>query len=317
MNIIKKVWALIFIALVSSCIYSILGTLFTQISNGVMDLLYFLELFPHYFLGILPYFLLGWVPLSLLIEKVISNRSYFVKLIIYCSGGVISIFIFKALWNLGDSHFLSLLTYSLIYGSATAFVFFHTMLLHKAVFNKEWIPNTKGFLNPFVFVLALFALGILILMTNTGAHVNETLEEYQSIEELQKNSPLHFKLPSYSPDGVHFEYAQIYQDRNEISITIFYSGAYDKEYDLNTLIIYVTDFNMKHEMAERHDVLDEILINKNKGLIGRTAIIGDIQYMDVSLTWKEDEVYYAVSSDIHQNSIIDENELLKIAKSFN
>lgn len=190
------------------------------------------------------------------------------------------------------------------------------MLLYKAVFYKEWIPNTKGVLNSFVFVLAFFALGVLILVTNTGEHVNPTLEEYHSIEELQKNSPLRFKLPSYVPDGVYFEYAQLYQDRNEISITISYSGANEKEYDLNTLTIDVTDYNMKNEMSERHDVVDEIFINKNKGLVGRTAIVGDFRYMDISLMWKEDEVYYSVSSDIHQNSILDEDELLKIAKSF-
>lgn len=317
MNLIKKVLTLVSIALISSVIYSILGTFYTQISNGVIfDLLYFLELFPHYFLGILPYFILGWVPLSWLIEKVIRFNGYFVRLIIYCFGGFIALFIFETLRNVGNVHFLSLLTYSLMFGGATAFIFFHTMLLYKAVFYKDWRPNTKRVLNSFVFILSLFALGVLILVTNTGEQVNPTLEEYHSIEELQKNSPLSFNLPSYLPDGVNFTNAQLYQDRNEISITISYSAVDEKEYDLNTLMIYVTDYNMKKEMSERHDQMDEIVINKNKGFIGRTAIVGDLEYTDVSLMWKQGEIYYAVSSDVHQNSVLDEEKLLKIAESF-
>lgn len=312
----KKILTLISIALISSFIYSIFGVFLTQIINGVsVDIRYTIQIFPHQFASIFPYFF-GWVPLSLLIEKVIRINGYFFKLITYCFVGFISLFIYGVLLNLGNINFLSVLTYSLIFGIAIAFVFFNTMILYKAVFNKEWKLNTKMVITSFIFASAVIALGALSLnVTNTGDYSNERLEEYHSIEELQMHSPLSFKLPSYLPDGVYFTFAQLYQDPNEISITISYS-ANEKEFDLNTLMITVADYNMKNELLERHDKLDEIFINWKKGFIGRTAIVGDFKYTDVQLMWGEDEIYYSVSSDVHKNSILDEDELFKIAKSF-
>jgi hypothetical protein len=251
---------------------------------------------------------LGWIPLSLLIEKVIRINRYFLKLITYCFVGFISFFIYGVLLNIGNFNFHSVLTYSLIYGGATAFVFFNTMLLYKAVYNKELKSKTKRVITLFIFILAVLSINITI----TGDYSSQRSEEYHSIEELQKNSPLSFKLPSYLPEGAYFNYAQLYQDRNEVNITIVYS-ANDSE---SELVLWVTDKSTKKELTERHDNLDAISINENKGFIGRSVIVDDYEYKDVTLMWGEDEIYYTLLSDVYEKSIFNEDELLKIAKSF-
>jgi hypothetical protein len=308
-NVIKKALPLVSIALISSFIYSVFGTLYTQIINGVFfEFSWFLELFPRYFSSVLPYFLLGWVPLSVLIEKVSRINGYFVKIIIYCSVGFISFFIFEALWNLGNINFFPLLTYSLTFGVTTAFVFYNSLLLYKAVYHRELKSNKKRFITLFIFALAVLSINFII----TGDHSNQRFEEYHSIEELQKNSPLSFKLPSYLPEGAYFNYAQLYQDRNEVTITIAYS-ANDSE---SKLVLWVTDKSTKKELTERHDNLEAISINENKGFIGRSVIVGNYEYTDVTLMWGENEIYYTLLSDVHENSIFNEDELLKVAKSF-
>jgi hypothetical protein len=182
------------------------------------------------------------------------------------------------------------------------------MILYKATLNKELKPNTKRLITLFVLVLAVFSFNLTI----TGDHSNQRFEEYHSIEELQKNSPFSFKLPSYLPEGAYFNYAQLYQDRNEVTITIVYS-ANDSE---SELVLWVTDKSTKKELTERHDNLEAISINENKGFIGHSVIVGDYEYTDVTLMWGEDEIYYTLLSDVHENSIFNEDELLKVAKSF-
>jgi hypothetical protein len=82
------------------------------------------------------------------------------------------------------------------------------------------------------------------------------------------------------------------------------------------LVLWVTDKSTNKELTERHDNLEAISINENKGFIGRSVIVGDYQYMDVTLMWGEDEIYYTLLSDVHENSIFNEGELLKVATSF-
>ncbi|WP_332697059.1 DUF4367 domain-containing protein [Halalkalibacter lacteus] len=312
---IKIILTLISIALISSFFYAIFQVLLTQIINLSTDIWFAFYIFPHLFAGTFPYFILAWVPLSLLIEKLIQYyniHGYLFKLIIYCFVGFISFFIYGIVLNLGNIFFLSILTFSLIFGITTAFVFYNTMILYKATLNKELKPNTKRLITLFVLVLAVFSLNLTI----TGDYSNHSFEEFYNIEEVLENSPLGLKLPSNLPDGVYFNNAQIYQDRNEIIITISYSGN-KKEFDWDTpLILTVTDKNMKKELLERHDKLKEISINDNKGYIGRSAIIGDYEYMDVTLMWNENEIYYSLSTNVYENSILDEDDLLKIAKSF-
>lgn len=321
MDNLKRTIKLISIALISSFIYAVIGAILTPIINGGnINFDYSILFILPTFSGIFPFFLIGWVPLSLLNKKIISRykiKGYVPELFLTLIVGIISFFFFGILASIGYFNFYNILEFSVTFGSSTAFIFYNTTILYNCLFNNEFNrrKKLKGLINLFVIALAFLSLNF----TLTGGYGGESFEKFNNINEVEENSPIRFKLPSYLPNGLNFSEASIFQDRREVIIQISYSGNHNFFIeDSLPMLLTISDKSMKKELFNSHDNIKEISVNKNKANIGYSAQVDfdGNRYLNISLTWMEDDIYYLLSSDVYKDSIMNEDEILKVAESF-